>query len=93
MARTRVRRGGTGLVVVVTAIVVAAGPVGRALAPHTGVAAARYVVRQGDTVWSIAGRMGGGGDRRPLVDAIVRANDVDPGHLVPGQTLVIPAGG
>jgi nucleoid-associated protein YgaU len=49
-----------------------------------------YVVVVGDTLWSIAVRLGPGGDPRPLVDAIAEMNDVDPGALHPGQTLVIP---
>jgi nucleoid-associated protein YgaU len=55
------------------------------VAPH------RYVVRPGDTLWSIA-RGVQDGDPRPLVDAIQAANRADPGALVPGQVLIIPAG-
>jgi nucleoid-associated protein YgaU len=55
------------------------------VAPH------RYVVRPGDTLWSIA-RGVQDGDPRPLVDAIQAANRADPGVLVPGQVLIIPAG-
>jgi Tfp pilus assembly protein FimV len=51
----------------------------------------RYVVRQGDTVWSIAERLAPGEDPRPLVDAISAANHIDPGVLLPGRTLLIPA--
>jgi nucleoid-associated protein YgaU len=51
----------------------------------------RVVVRPGDTVWSIAVRAAAGADPRPLVDAIVRANDIDPGSIAPGQTLVVPS--
>lgn len=49
-----------------------------------------YVVRGGDTLWGIAVRVAPGVDPRPVVDAISRANDVEAGELVPGQTLVIP---
>lgn len=66
---------------------------GRALTPHAGARPARYVVREGDSVWSIAAGAGRGGDPRALVDEIVRVNGVDPGRLVPGQTLLIPADG
>jgi len=56
------------------------------------VAATRYTVRDGDTVWGIAHRkVGALGDPRPLVDAIVTRNSVDPGALVPGDVLLIPA--
>ena len=46
------------------------------------------VVRQGDTLWSIANRYG------VMIDTIVRVNGItNPGQLVVGQTLVIPTGG
>ena len=51
-----------------------------------------YVVREGDTLWSIARRLRPDADPRPLVDAIASANRVQAGTLVPGSTLVIPAG-
>lgn len=50
-----------------------------------------YVVRPGDTLWAIAERAAQGRDPRPLVDSIASTNGVDPGALVPGQTLVIPS--
>jgi nucleoid-associated protein YgaU len=83
-------------VTVSAALVIAAwaGPVARALGGgHEPVPAARssYVVRGGDTLWSIAERLAPGEDPRPLVDAIEAANHVDPGALVPGSTLVIPS--
>lgn len=56
------------------------------------VASVRYVVREGDTVWSIAERVRPGEDPRPAVDAIVASNDLDPRALVPGQVLLVPAG-
>ena len=60
--------------------------------PATGpVARLVYVVRPGDTIWSIAVHRSGGGDPRMMADAIERANRVDPGTLVPGETLVIPS--
>jgi len=50
-----------------------------------------YVVRNGDTLWSIAGRVAGESrDPRPVVDQIARANGITAGDLVPGQTLEIP---
>lgn len=93
MSRTRVRYRrleATALAAGVLALGV--GPVGHALAPdeQSRVAGHTYVVRPGDTLWSIAAGLRDG-DPRPLVDAIQRANEVDPGALVPGQALVIPA--
>ncbi len=49
-----------------------------------------YVVRPGDTLWSVAEQLAPGEDPRPLVDALARANAVPPGALVPGQVLVVP---
>lgn len=102
MGRTRVRRRrrlaaatlGVAIGLVVGAPV--AGALGRHAAQATGgVRPVRssehvYVVRSGDTVWSIAERVAGGGDPRPVVDAIAARNDVDAGAVVPGQSLVIP---
>ena len=48
-----------------------------------------YVVRSGDTVWSIAERMSSG-DPTLLVDAIAARNGMDVGDIVPGQSIVIP---
>lgn len=53
----------------------------------------RYVVRSGDTLWTIATELAPGRDPRLVVDALVQANHVDPGALVPGQALVVPSVG
>lgn len=94
MSRTRVRRRRATAVLLLT---LALAPVaGRAVAslgaPGPSDPPATHVVRDGDTLWSIARRsVGPEGDPRPLVDAIRRLNDVDPGSLVPGTTLRVPA--
>ena len=49
-----------------------------------------YVVRAGDTVWSIAEGVAEGSDPREVVDAIAARNGIEPGAVVPGQALVIP---
>jgi nucleoid-associated protein YgaU len=96
VTRTGVRRRRLAAILTAAAIAGAwAGPVARALGgDREPSAAARslYVVRGGDTLWAIAERLAPGDDPRPLVDAISDANGVEPGALVPGQTLVIPAG-
>jgi LysM repeat protein len=72
-----------------------AGPLGRIVAGSEGAGLASrssYVVREGDTLWSIAQRVAPGEDPRPLVDAITVANGVDAGAIVPGQTLLVPSG-
>ena len=80
--------------------VVVSAPVAGALGRHeasarVGVRPARsseqvYVVRVGDTVWSIAERMAGGQDPRALVDAIAVRNHIDASAVVPGQSVIIP---
>jgi nucleoid-associated protein YgaU len=102
MNRTRVRRR-RSLTIVSLGVVVAvwAGPVGHAVAGGplgsvgSGTADAsqsfrRYVVRPGDTLWSIARRFSPELDPRQVVDALQQANGVDPGRLVPGREIVIP---
>jgi nucleoid-associated protein YgaU len=104
MSRTRVRRRRVAVTVAVTLAAVAglqglareagAGPGSPSHPAGSRSDAARtYVVRPGDTVWRIAERLADPStDLRPLVDLIVNANRVDPGNLMAGQTLVIPAG-
>jgi LysM repeat protein len=72
-----------------------AGPLGRIVVGSEGAGLASrssYVVREGDTLWSIAQRVAPDEDPRPLVDAITAANGVDAGAIVPGQTLLVPSG-
>ena len=70
---------------VANAVGVAAGPAPKAVRT--------YVVRPGDTVWSIATRFEPSTDPRVVVEVITAANSVDPGALVPGQQLSIPSVG
>lgn len=97
MARTRVRRRRT--IVFATAAVVAgfwAGPVAHAFGGSdqpVAISGRRYVVRNGDTLWSIAGRVAPSRDPRPVVDEIADVNGVEPGAIVPGQALLIPPTG
>ncbi len=97
MSRTCVRRRRltiAGLSVVLG--VVLSSPVAGALGRHTGSASGSsrgaahvYVVRPGDTVWSIAEQVVAG-DPRSMVDAISRRNHLGPSVIIPGQSLVIP---
>ncbi len=68
----------------------ALGAVGATSEPRR-VSSHAYVVRAGDTLWSIAERLAPGEDPRPVVDAIASVNVVDAGRLIPGQTLLIPS--
>jgi LysM repeat protein len=58
----------------------------------TPVARSSYVVRQGDTLWSIARHLSPEGDPRSIVDALSADNGVSAGELQPGQVLVVSAG-
>jgi Tfp pilus assembly protein FimV len=97
MGRTRVRRRRLlALIVTPLAAGLLSGPVAAAMG--TGVEAGgsgsrTYVVRPGDTLWSIATRFAPARDPRPVVDAIRSTNGVDPAALVPGQRLSIPSVG
>jgi nucleoid-associated protein YgaU len=95
--RTDVRRRGRRRLVVALTVSLAgaawAGPAVRALGDpdQRYVTRSTYVVRTGDTLWSIAERLSPGEDPRPLVDAITEVNRLE-GTLVPGQAIVVPAG-
>jgi len=96
MSRTYVRRRWSAAVALCVVIgVVGSAPVAGALSRHHEAPppARAYVVRPGDTIWSIAEGMSAGRDPRELVDAIGARNGIDPGSIVPGQTLWIPAAG
>ena len=71
-----------------------AGPALRALAPDAPVRVDRtgYVVRRGDTLWSIARHLSPSGDPRSIVDSLSADNGISGGELVPGQVLVVSAG-
>jgi LysM repeat protein len=92
MPRARIRRR-RGTVVLCGVVVLLGLPaVSRAVADRPADRpATTYVVRPGDTLWSIAVGSAPGSDPREVVDAIARANHVDAGQLIPGQELQLPA--
>jgi LysM repeat protein len=73
------------LVLLLASSVMAAGP-----EPET----ADYRVRSGDTLWAIAEVVADSDvDLRSVVAQIRDLNDLDSSLIVPGQTLLVPAGG
>jgi Tfp pilus assembly protein FimV len=97
MHRTYVRRRRTVAIVGIALIAVllsplAAGAVRRGEAPAPP-ARQVVVVSEGDTLWSIARAVRPEADPRATIAEIERMNvSVDPGGLVPGQSLVVPVG-
>jgi nucleoid-associated protein YgaU len=104
MARTRVRSGlparsrrrrAAAVLAIVVATGLLIGPVASASdhgsGGQTAASFGRYVVRPGDTLWAIARRAEPGSDPRPMIQAIQEANDLEPGDLIPGRTLLIPS--
>jgi nucleoid-associated protein YgaU len=102
MGRTRVRRR-RRITVAVSSVALGlllSAPMAAALGRHQDVAGTGirpaghaeqvYVVRSGDTVWTIAERVAPGEDPRPWVDAIAARNGIQAGSLVPGQSLILP---
>jgi hypothetical protein len=94
--RTYVRRRRTAAILGTALIAVllsplAAGAVRRGEAPDPP-AQRTVVVQVGDTLWSIARAARPADDPRVTVADIIDANGVDPGSLVPGQSLTVPLG-
>jgi Tfp pilus assembly protein FimV len=92
------RRRRIALAVLALGVVVVTGQAGAALGSSTlaaperrpSLTAARtVVVRPGDTLWEIAGRIAPSEDPRPIVDALTAANGSGP--LTPGEILHLPA--
>lgn len=89
----RRRLAAAGMLVLLVALVV--GPVAHASGSGEGdlttpYSSVRYVVRSGDTLWSIATEQAPGRDPRPLVAAIEQVNRLEAGELVPGKGIDIP---
>jgi Tfp pilus assembly protein FimV len=85
MIRARV----LAIVLVVAAFLLVAPGLARGDGPERPARQVTYVVEPGDTLWSIARRVAPGHDPRPVVDALVEANDLH-GGLQAGQELSVP---
>ncbi len=94
MHRTRVRRRRTAAAALLLSVVLVGGsPVARAFGGSDGERdRATYVVRSGDTLWSIAERHAPGDDPRVVIHEIAVWNDLGDAPLVPGQPLLVPVG-
>jgi hypothetical protein len=77
------------IVLVVTLFLLVAPGLARGDGPDRPAQRVTYVVEPGDTLWSIARRVAPGRDPRPVVDGLIRANDLRAG-LQAGQELSIP---
>jgi hypothetical protein len=77
------------VVLVVAGLLVVVPGLARGDGPDRPAPRVTYVVEAGDTPWSIAQRVAPGHDPRPVVDALIEANDLR-GGLQTGQELSIP---
>ena len=87
MRRTRVRYGRVGAIVVSAVAATVLHGLAASGAPATPASHRVYVVRVGDTVWSLAARLAGEGDPRPVVDALIRDNGIRNARIWPGERL------
>jgi len=85
MIRARV----LAIVLVVAAFLLVAPGLARGDGPERPARQVTYVVEPGDTLWSIARRVAPRHDPRPVVDALVEANDLH-GGLQAGRELSVP---
>jgi nucleoid-associated protein YgaU len=96
MQRTYVRRRrrvAAGLLLLVVPVL--GSPVARAFGGSGGRddRAVSYVVRAGDTLWSIAEGHTPGEDPRAVIHDIAELNDLGSARIVPGQALALPEPG
>jgi Tfp pilus assembly protein FimV len=95
LGRMRLTRRGRALaralaiVLVVAVFLLVAPDLARGDGPDRPAPRATYVVEPGDTLWSIARRVAPGRDPRPVVDGLIKANDLR-GGLQAGQELSVP---
>ena len=97
MGRTRVRRRRLAVLAIALGVTgILSGQVAGAVGVGGSVDDApgrTYVIRPGDTLWSIATKSSPSIDPRLVISAIRATNEVDPAGLVPGQQLSIPSVG
>jgi nucleoid-associated protein YgaU len=94
MQRTYVRRRLAVLAASVTMVLALSGAIARAVGTTSDVdlvSSRTYVVRPGDTLWSIASWVAPRRDPRQVVAELQRLNGRSTRWLTPGQVLSIPA--
>ncbi len=89
------RRGRVLLLAALVAMIFGAFSLGRSVseaAPPSAEPAQEHVtVQQGDSLWTLAGRVAPDDDPREVVAQIRDLNDLATSALTPGQVLVLPA--
>ena len=93
MHRTYVRRRLLSIAVALGLIAAMSGPLSGALGVghEPGLVSSRtYVVRSGDTLWSIAAAVAPDRDPREVIHDLDALNDMPVDRLMPGMVLAIP---
>ena len=91
MPRTSVRRRRVTAIIGASLLLgVVTGPVAHAFSGSDHTVVRHYVVRPGDTLWSIARAARPAADPRMVIDQIQRTNSLPTSSIVPGQRLDVP---
>jgi len=93
MHRTYVRRRLVALTIAVVAVVAVSGPVSGAVGASREpelVSSRTYVVRSGDSLWSIAAAVSPDRDPRDVIHDLDALNEAPVDPLTPGMVLSIP---
>jgi Tfp pilus assembly protein FimV len=93
MHRTYVRRRLVALTIALVAVVAVSGPVSGAVGANREpelVSSRTYVVRPGDTLWSIAAAVSPDRDPREVIHDLDALNEAPVDPLTPGMVLSIP---
>ncbi len=78
------------LAIVLGSVVSAKAGAGTDASPQAASSFITVTVAPGDTVWSLATRLAGGGDVRALVSEIIEVNSLNSVDVATGQKLRIP---
>ena len=81
----------TSIALLIAGLLVVAGVRTVAADQEHGPATRPYVVKAGDSLWSIARRLEPSGDNRRTVAELIELNGLRTSTVVPGQPLRLPA--